>query len=75
MSERKMISVHNAVIAIILVSCLEQTVDMFKELQFCTANVRSGKLLVFIPNLLRSVGAAGRSGGAAALESANLHAR
>ena len=68
-------SVHNAVIAIILVSCLEQTVDMFSELQFCTANVRSGKLLVFIPNLLRSVGAAGRSGGAAALESANLHAR
>ncbi len=75
MSERKMMSVHNAVIAIILVSCLEQTVDMFSELQFCTAKVRSGKLLVFIPNLLRSVGAAGRPGGSAALESANLHAR
>jgi hypothetical protein len=75
MSERKMISVHSAIIAMILVSCLEQTVDMFKELQFCTANVRSGKLLVFIPNLLRSVGAAGRSDRAAALESANLHAR
>ncbi len=28
-SERKMISVHNAVIAMILVSCLEHTVDMF----------------------------------------------
>jgi hypothetical protein len=29
-------SVHRAVIAMILVSCLLQTVEIFRELQFCT---------------------------------------
>ena len=43
MSERKIMSVHRAVMAIIFVICFWHTVDIFSELQFCTAKVKSGK--------------------------------
>jgi hypothetical protein len=33
-SERKIMSVHRAVMAMILVSCLLQTVEILRELQF-----------------------------------------
>ncbi len=36
-------SVHRAVMAMIFVICFWHTVDMFSELQLCTAKVRSGK--------------------------------
>jgi hypothetical protein len=35
-------SVHRAVMAMILVSCLLHTVEMLRELQFCTAYDKFG---------------------------------
>jgi hypothetical protein len=43
-SLRKIMSVHKAVMAISLASCLSQLVDILRELQFCMAKVISGIL-------------------------------
>jgi hypothetical protein len=44
MSHKRIISVSNDVMAAIFFSCLSHTVEMFKELQFCTDRVILGKL-------------------------------